>query len=985
MTEPGELLGGRYRVREVLRGGMGQIFISELERDAWPADSEPSDDETLQVALKTFQRRYFFDNAARQSFIREASTWLRLSGLPHVMPVLWIDHIGDQPYIVMPAVPAGPAGERSIADLLRQGPVDPQSALAFAFQIALALHRAAGRIEGLAHGDLKPANVLLPGGNAHLSDFGLVSAVTFGRPDVRLKGTWDYRAPELWADGPVAPSVASDIYAFGALLFEMLVGRPPFRPESDSPEAWSAAHRDRRPEVPESHPSTGLPAAVMALALACLAKDPSGRPPDFAAVLHRIHLIYQDVDPAGEILLMMKARDIGDFMGGVLAQTRLRRVDSLLSLHEPGQALEELEAIPSSEYDADLWVARGTALSMLDRPDEAIEALERGLAGELTPARRIDARSEYALALKQLHRFTEAREIYESLMTEVPDDRLSIVVVNLATLYLADGKGDEVVRLLGPFVRRTPQVPEAWANLGLGYVLVGRYDDAVAAYGRALILAPQDGRIRVYLAAAYMDHLGELEQAWTALDAAFDAGHESREWFVRMLASSLLLGKEETVRGMLWAAEHNMPKDLADGLVAEATEMARRLAEQYAREPEEPAVTEPRSEQTGGIKTAMSDVGVEDEPYSTDSTGPGDAVGRPTLPFLTFRYYDFFDFTLDYYQWPEATDFVPQFLTKLRGAMRDPRVAVGGATLRGSPFYFTVCPSCGISVLTNRDVGKRIACRMCGTSWPTVAVQGPAFDPIVAQVSATLKIPDGEGTAASHVYVLFVQPPDAASVDVVKDVCRDAGMVELGKSRLMSIYLLRDAINRGMAKLGRPWSVWRLTPSEPEAWAPDSTPRVISEIVRQLQDRVPGVVTLSSTVTAEEMASMDETIEEIEEEQERTARQALRSGAADARDLRRLASILISRGEFREAERKARAAVAADEDSAEGWQIVGWALLKQEDLAGARDALEESLARDATSVLVLMMLASCYERLGDAQRAAELNARATSLSGGEFG
>jgi tetratricopeptide (TPR) repeat protein len=266
-----------------------------------------------------------------------------------------------------------------------------------------------------------------------------------------------------------------------------------------------------------------------------------------------------------------------------------------------------------------------------------------------------------------------------------------------------------------------------------------------------------------------------------------------------------------------------------------------------------------------------------------------------------------------------------------------------------------------------------------------VAVQRPAFDPIVAQVSATLKIPDGEETAASHLYVLFVQPPDAASVDVVKDVCRDAGMVELGKSRLMSIYLLRDAINRGMAKLGRPWSVWRLTPSEPEAWAPDSTRRVISEIVRQLQDRVPGVVTLSSTVTAEEMASMDETIEEIEEEQERTARQALRSGAADARDLRRLASILISRGEFREAERKARAAVAADEDSAEGWQIVGWALLKQEDLAGARDALEESLARDATSVLVLMMLASCYERLGDAQRAAELNARATSLSGGEFG
>jgi Flp pilus assembly protein TadD len=73
------------------------------------------------------------------------------------------------------------------------------------------------------------------------------------------------------------------------------------------------------------------------------------------------------------------------------------------------------------------------------------------------------------------------------------------VLVNLAGVHLEAGDGDEAVRLLEPLVRRTPDVPEAWANLGDGYALVGRYEDAAAAFGRALVLAPQHGLIRVRL------------------------------------------------------------------------------------------------------------------------------------------------------------------------------------------------------------------------------------------------------------------------------------------------------------------------------------------------------------------------------------------------------------------------------------------------------------------------------------------------------
>ncbi len=941
MTEPGELLNGRYRVREVLTGGMGQILICDWGDD----DAESADPPTDRVALKTFQRRYFFDNAARLSFVREASTWLRLADLPHVMPVIGIETIGDQPYILMPAVPPGPLGDRSIADLLDRGPLDPEVALAYAFQVALALHGAVGRIPGLVHGDLKPANVLLLGGRAFVSDFGLVSSLGLGRPDLRLEGTWRYRAPELWADAAAPTSVAGDVYAFGALVFEMLADHAPVAATGDRREDWAAAHCELSPQVPDGFPAAGLPAAVMALALSCLAKDPGERPSDFTDVVGRIRSIYEQFDLVDLMLLMMHAHE----MGAALKQSpglRRERVHSLLALEEFGQALEELDAIPPEEYDAHLWVARGTVLSLLNRPEDALDALERGLEDDLSPRERVDARIERALALKRLDRFAEARELLEALVPEVRDEQLPGVLVNLATVHLEAGGGDEAVRLLEPFVRRTPGVPEAWANLGQGYALVGRYEDAVAAFGRALVLAPQNGLIRVRLAAVYMDHLGRLDEAWVALDEAFDSGHESREWFVRILAASLLLDRRDTVQGMLWAAKHNMPEDLGERLVAESIDLARELADRYGGEPDEPDV----SAGTGDAPAQDADAGAAPEPVPPGDAPEPDADTAPRVPFLNFRYYDFFDFTIDYYQWPEAQDYVADLLVELRRTQRDPRFAVGGASLRGSPFSFTICPGCGITVLTNRDVGKAIRCRMCDITFPTAPVRGPDFDRIVAEVSAELGIETLTDPQAPDVHLLFVQPPDTAADDAVGEVCRAADMAELGRNHLISVYMLREATTRRIARLDRPWSVWTLPRSEPDAWARDSTPKALSPVIRELQDRAPGVMTLSSTMSAQDMASMGETVEEVE--------------AA--------------------AERMARAAVAADDSSAEGWEILGRTLFRQEDFAAARDALEAALARDPTSVLALMMLARCCERLGGVERARELYTRATSRTGGEL-
>jgi uncharacterized protein HemY len=196
--------------------------------------------------------------------------------------------------------------------------------------------------------------------------------------------------------------------------------------------------------------------------------------------------------------------------------------------------------------------------------------------------------------------------------------------------------------------------------------------------------------------------------------------------------------------------------------------------------------------------------------------------------------------------------------------------------------------------------------------------------------------------------------------------------------------MFRLATTRGIAKLDRAWSVWTLPRTIPDSRGGEGTPRDLVPIIRELSEKVPAIVTVSTTLTAEEMASMNETIDEVDVAAEHSLRAAIRSGEAQAAELRQLASLLERRADYRESERVARAAVGMDDSSAEGWEILGRALLKQEAYGDARDALEMASSLDPTLVLALMMLATCYERLQDDVRAREVWTRAATLTGGEF-
>jgi serine/threonine protein kinase/Tfp pilus assembly protein PilF len=984
MTDLGELLDGRFRVREVLTGGMGQVLICDLTGEGGPAH-----DPGAQVALKTFQRRYFFDPAARDSFLREASIWLRLSDLPYVMPVMGIRTIGDQPYIVMPAVEPGPAGERSVADLLRDGPLEPELALRHAFQVTLALREADGRFPGLVHGDIKPANVLLIAGAALLSDFGLVSAAALGGQESRLEGTWRYRAPELWADGSAPTSVAGDVYALGALLFEMLTGQAPLSARDHRRADWATAHREITPRAPAGFPAAGLPAAAMALALSCLAKEPAERPGNMAEVAERMALIYAQFDQAHLIEVMSVAQLISTKLPERFDRLRHDRIRGLLELDQAQQALDELDAVPAEEYDARLWLIRGQALVSLERPGEALIELNHALDGDLSAKERDEAFMESALAMKRLGRFAEARDVLLNLVPRVGEDQLPGVLVNLGTVHVEAGEGEEAVRVLEPLVRRSPRIPSAWANLGQAYTLVGRFEDAAAAYGRALSLAPQLGQVRLWLAGVYMDHLGRIEEAWEALDLAFDSGHRSQEWFVRMVAASLLLDRADTAQALLESARDSLP-ELATELMAKSIDMASELADRYrdgGREPEQAPPADSAPDQPSAAHPGPDEPSAADAEPAPAGAKPKAPAATATAPFLNVRYYLYSspaEFTIDYYQEPEAPDYLTDLFMQVRRATRDPRFAMGGGGLRGSPFVFTVCPGCSMSVLTNRNAGKSIKCRMCGTRFPTTPVHGPAFDRILAEVSAGLGIEGPADSQVPDVHLLLIQPPDSTFSTVTGEICRDAGLSELGQDHLMTARLRMEAVSRRIFSRGRPYSVWKLARPGTGQWARGATPQALAPVITELQSRVPGVVTFSTTVSGDDWQALDMSVAEVQAEAERELRDALRSGEAQAPEFRRLASILIYRGKHREAERRARAAVAADDGSAEGWRLLGEALLGLDDFVGARDALDAALARDPTSVPTMATLAVCYEQMGDTVRAAEFSARAASRTAGEL-
>jgi serine/threonine-protein kinase len=155
----------------------------------------------------------------------------------------------------------------------KQKQVEPAPAAAVAAQVACALDYA--HRHGVIHRDVKPDNVLFDiDGNASLTDFGIATARFHARLTAsgRAMGTPHYMSPEQ-AMGKLVDG-RSDLYAIGILLYESLVGFPPF----DGADAFAVSYKQvHEPAVPPVEVSTRVPAALSDIVMRCLAKAPATR------------------------------------------------------------------------------------------------------------------------------------------------------------------------------------------------------------------------------------------------------------------------------------------------------------------------------------------------------------------------------------------------------------------------------------------------------------------------------------------------------------------------------------------------------------------------------------------------------------------------------------------------------------------------------------------------------------------------------------
>lgn len=249
------VLDQRYRIVEPLGvGGSSQVYLARdesLNRD---------------VAIKVLDPQAAADSGLRKLFVREAQALAKLSH-PNVVAVHDVGEIDGLPYIVMEHLPGHSLKQR----IDREGPLSVSEAVRLAVEIANGLSFAHSR--GIIHADLKPANVLLDeDGHAKIADFGIARAPQEDAPTPQLFATAMYVAPER-VEGK-AVSGASDIYGLGLVLYEMLVGRPPFT--SANPSVLLRDHVVRQP-VPPSHLRQSLPRELDSVVMKCLAKDPSLR------------------------------------------------------------------------------------------------------------------------------------------------------------------------------------------------------------------------------------------------------------------------------------------------------------------------------------------------------------------------------------------------------------------------------------------------------------------------------------------------------------------------------------------------------------------------------------------------------------------------------------------------------------------------------------------------------------------------------------
>ncbi len=495
---------GEYEIlEEIARGGMGVVFKARQRRLQ------------RQVALKMILAGDLATPDAVQRFRFEAET---VAGLdhPHIVPIYDIGEDQNRHYFAMKLIDGS-----SLTRHIQRLRDDPEAAARLLATVARAVDYAHRR--GLLHRDLKPANILLDEhGRPHVTDFGLAKWVNRASPNPTetgiAVGTPSYMAPEQAAGPHKDLTVAADVYSLGAILYELLTGRPPFK--EATPLLTLRAALDTEPPPPRAL-NPRVPADLEIIALKCLEKDPARRYASAAALADDLER-YLNVEP----ILARPVRTPERFWRWCRRKPIVAALAAalLLSLLAGGGLATWQWQVAEAHAE--------TAEANYHRADEQRTRVER-LVMEKEEARKkeeVARQNEGAAHKKEETSYRQARAVINDMVRRLSEGGLRDVP---GLEPLRKELLESALRYYEKFLKQRGDDPQLREELALTYFRVGAItnrigpqEKALAAYQQSqqlfqqlLDAQPDNAKLQAQLADAYING-GQVKQSLNQARAA---------------------------------------------------------------------------------------------------------------------------------------------------------------------------------------------------------------------------------------------------------------------------------------------------------------------------------------------------------------------------------------------------------------------------------------------------------------------------------